>query len=178
MSPFPHFTFKKRLKISILFIILEIVCGNLKNRQIICSLNSIKFYIADCERSYQKFYIKLFSRMWIFRQNLIRSKFAAESCLRLQVLRPEEEEKVYPFYLVESLSLTFVFSSQPSSAFAYIVVNKNLFLGDLRKSPRLIVKPRKCVKLIFYDQDWERTPPDSGCPSRPASWKRQSRWWL
>ena len=110
-----------------------------------------------------------------FQTNLIRSKFAAESCLRLQVLRPEEEEKVYPFYLVESLSLTFVFSSQPSSAFAYIVVNKNLFLGDLRKSPRLIAKPRKCVKLIFYDQDWERTPPDSGCPSRPASWKRQSR---
>ena len=62
MSPFPHFTFKKRLKISILFIILEIVCGNLKNRQIICYLNSIKFCIDDCERSHQKFYVENIKR--------------------------------------------------------------------------------------------------------------------
>ena len=105
-------------------------------------------------------------------------KVAARAASDFKSWDLRKKKRLYPFYLFESLSLTFAFSSQPSSAFAYIVINKILFLEELRKRPRLIVKPRKCVKLIFYDQDWERIPPDSGCPSRPASWKRQSRWRL
>ena len=49
----------------------------------------------------------------------------------------------------------FIFSSPLSSTFAYIVVNKKLFLGDLRKRPRLNVKPRNYVKLIIPNQDWD-----------------------
>ena len=46
----------------------------------------------------------------------------------------------------------FVFSSPLSSTFAYIVVNKKLFLGDLRKRPRWNVKERNCLQLIFSYQ--------------------------
>ena len=46
-------------------------------------------------------------------------------------------------------------SSPLSSTFAYIVVNKKLFLGDLRKRLRLNVKPRNYVKLIIPNQDWD-----------------------
>ena len=149
MSPIPHFTYRKGWKYSILFIVLEIVCGNLKNRQIICSLNSIKFYIADCERSYQKFYIKLFSRMWIFRQIL-----SDQSLLQRAVIdfKFGEEAKVIFLLFSWTLGLTFVFSSPPSSAFAYNVIIKKLFLGDLRKSPRWNVKERNCVQLIISYQ--------------------------
>ena len=46
----------------------------------------------------------------------------------------------------------FVFSSPLSSTFAYNIVIKKLFLGDLRKSPRWNVKERNCVQLIFSYQ--------------------------
>ena len=123
--------------------------GKLKNRQIICCLNSIKFYIDNCERSYQKFYIKLFSRMWIFRQIL-----SDQSLLQRAVIdfKFGEEAKVIFLLFSWTLGLTFVFSSPPSSAFAYNVIIKKLFLGDLRKSPRWNVKERNCVQLIFSYQ--------------------------
>ena len=173
MSPFPHFTYRKGWKYSILFIVLEIVCGNLKNRQIICSLNSIKFYIADCERSYQKFYIKLFSRMWIFRQIL-----SDQSLLQRAVIdfKFGEEAKVIFLLFSWTLGLTFVFSSPPSSAFAYNVIIKKLFLGDLQKRSRLIVKQRKYVKLIFSNQDWEFYHPKTPAVIKTSILERQSRW--
>ena len=49
VSPFPYFTFKKRLKI-LYSIIQEMVCGKLNNRQMNCNLNwslSVVFYIEE-----------------------------------------------------------------------------------------------------------------------------------
>ena len=63
-----------------------------------------------------------------------------------------KKKRLLPFYLSWTLSLMFVFSSPPSSAFAYNVVIKKLFLGDLRKSPRWNVKERNCVQLIISYQ--------------------------
>ena len=87
-----------------------------------------------------------------FQTNLIRSKLLQRAASDFKSWDLRKKKRLLPFYLSWTLSLMFVFSSPPSSAFAYIVVNKNL--------------------------DCERIPSDSGCPSRPASWKRQSRWRL
>ena len=173
MSPFPHS--EKVENIVFYFIVLEIVCGKLRNRQMNCNLKwslSVVFYIVK-----KKIHAKFCSlKKCEISDKLIQIKVCCESCHRLQVQGPEEEAKVKSILSSWTLSLMFVFSSPLSSTFANVIVKK-LFLGNLRKRPRWNVKQRNCVQLTFLsNQDWELIPPDSGCPSRPASWKRQSRW--
>ena len=109
----------------------------------------IKFITIIVKEAIRNFLLNSSQEMWIFRQIL-----SDQSLLQRAVIdfKFGEEAKVIFLLFSWTLGLTFVFSSPPSSAFAYNVIIKKLFLGDLRKSPRWNVKERNCVQLIFSYQ--------------------------